>query len=338
MALDFSFVDPIKPEEIPDPNKDIQVSGPELEQRKAGWREALSQWNNPNMRQAIMQTGIGLMRSPNYGESGWDVAANALTSGVGTLEKLNERDRQRKMQQEAIARAQAQQAVENARGDRQVAATEKNAATQEKSVTGQIAANQASGMRLDTQLTETERHNRAEEENARNKTANDAKRATAYAAGRAGKTAAEIEKINRLQKYYMDKEGLDEATADKKAIDFVTTSNNKTQSQVAADLYKNKLTLWSQNFDNIGKAPSAKELKAMKEEAMMESGEFFRTENTTGPIKRPEIPGAAPTAATPQANPQTQQKIQKWLSMKATPEQIKIMIAAGSEDPKLYGY
>lgn len=349
MALDFN-IPMVGKDEVAaqQPTPDIQSALPpgELEQRKSLWKNLLSQWQDPNVKQAVLATGIGLMRSARYGENVGDVAANALTSGVNTLQSLRERDRQRALEAQDRAIREDQRAKENTRGDRQVATGERNAATQEKSVTGNLELGQKAGARSDKALEETIRSNKAQEEIGRTKAGAEATRAGAYATGRQGKTAAEIQKIDRLKAYYKQQDpSLSDEQADKMAIDYVTTSQNKTQSQIAADLYKNELTTWAQNFDNIGKTPSVADLREMKRRSMETAAEFFKQENST--IKRPDAPGvptmggppqAAPGAAPMPPSPLTQRNIEIWKKANATPGQIRDLIIKRGEDPKIYGY
>jgi hypothetical protein len=327
----------------------------EMEKRKSGWRRILEQWQDPNVRSAVMQTGLGLMQSPSFGQSGFDVAANALNRGVTTLQGLRERDRLLAEEKAERDRKIIQQGAENVRADRQVATgergaatSERNAATQERSVTAQIEQGVASGSRGDRALSETIRHNQASEAIDATRAAADATRANAYSTGRAGKTAAEIEKLNRLQKYYMQTEGLDEVAADKKAFDYFATSKGKSPRQLVIDSFHKKAQMWYENqFD-----PDAKPTPELREQWKREAIEEVRTAeeagqdvtNTRGVINRP-TPGAPAAPAAPAEpvvsttpNPATDRSIAKWKAAGASPDQIKILIAQGGEDPKIYGY
>ena len=63
-------------------------------------QEQLGLWHNfqqklatdPNFRMALLTTGLNMMRTPEPGESGYDVFADASLQGIGTLDQLRQRD------------------------------------------------------------------------------------------------------------------------------------------------------------------------------------------------------------------------------------------------------
>lgn len=318
----------------------------ELEKRKTGWKALLAKWDDPNVRAAVVQTGLGLMKSPSYGQSGWDVGANALQAGVGTLQSMRERDRLLAEQAAERKKKETQQEIENKRGERQVSATEKNAATQARQVDSTIAANQAAGTRADRELTEKERHNK-ETEKADLLRA-EAARVAAAGGGKGHKTSAEIEKINRLKAYYKQKNpSLTDEDVDKMAIDYVANSKGKPPRQLVVEAYQAKAKQWyDQQFDPTASPPPELQQQwkneAIEEIRSLEAAGQAIT-NKEGVVPRPGgTPPAvsAPTAATAPGtpNPATTRSIELWKSKAATPEQIKILIAAGGENPSIYGY
>ena len=48
--------------------------------------------DDPNLRMAMLTTGLNLLRSPQAGQNNFDVFADATTTGVGTLDQLRQRD------------------------------------------------------------------------------------------------------------------------------------------------------------------------------------------------------------------------------------------------------
>jgi len=74
------------------------VSGNPLVNKWKGFLSTLK--TDPNMRMALIQTGIGMMRSPRMGENGWDVAGEALGRGVMTLDQLRQRDKEGREKEE----------------------------------------------------------------------------------------------------------------------------------------------------------------------------------------------------------------------------------------------
>lgn len=55
------------------------------------FQERLKQ--DPNLQMALLTTGLNLLRTPQPGQSGFDVFADAATTGVGTLDQLRQRDK-----------------------------------------------------------------------------------------------------------------------------------------------------------------------------------------------------------------------------------------------------
>jgi hypothetical protein len=64
------------------------------------WKNFITQLQtDPNMRKALFQTGVGLMKTPELGKSGWDTASEALNRGMMTLETLREQQRRQKLEE-----------------------------------------------------------------------------------------------------------------------------------------------------------------------------------------------------------------------------------------------
>lgn len=361
MAIDFGVADPAVQGAMQQTTSDPAV----IEQRKGGWRAWLQQMNNPNTRAALMQTGIGMMKSPGYGQNGWDTASQALSSGVSTLQNLRERDRILELAAAERAKKDTQQGVENTRADRSVAVGESNAQTASRAADANIANSQADNARGDKTLTETERHNKAMEGvYGRNADANNTR------ANNVGThTAAEIEKINRLKKYYMDKEGLDELSADKKAMDYVSTAKGKSPRQLVIEAYQKKVSQWMENQFDPTAQPTPEQVDKFKKDAISEvrlaeeAGQEIS--NNSGTINRPgttpstppgspavpgttpasspsgmaPAPGTMPRVAIPgQKDALTERQINIWKSAGGTPQQINALLTKQGIDPKTYGY
>jgi len=310
------------------------VEGPELEQRKSGWKNFLTQLNDPNVKSAIAQTGMGLMRTPGYGQSGWDTASQALQSGVGTLQALRERDRL--LAQAAADRAakEAQQTTSNKLNERQAATSERNAATQERQVESSAQQNANANNRAGFALEENIRHNKETEKNAAEMAKAANTRATTASSGRNGKTSAEIEKINRLQKYYMA-QGMDELEADKKAIDYVSNSKGKPPRQLVIESIQSKAKQWfDSQFDPNAQLPPEL-LEKFKQEAIAEvkMADEAGRDITDSAIAPPVVP-----SVTASKDPMVVRKINKWVESKATDEQVNELLRKQGVDPKLYGY
>jgi hypothetical protein len=278
------------------------------------------------------------MKSPGYGQSGWDTASNALQGGVQTLERLRERDRLVALAAQERAKKDAQQEVVNTRENRQVA-------NQERGTTASIEQSKTAGDRADKALAETTRHNTASEANDRIRAEADKNKADKYNTG-GGRTPTEIEKINRLKKYYIEKEGMDEVSADKRAIDYVATAKGKSPRQLVIEAFQKKVQTWMENQFDPTATPTPEQVKQFKEDAISEVlAEEAGREITDqrGAIDRPDtaVPSPGSTAVPPvqgQKDPLIERNIAVWVQGKGTPQQIRKMLLARKVDPKLYGY
>lgn len=76
--------------------------------------------DDPNLRMALLTTGLNLLKTPQRGESGFDVFSNAALTGVGTLDQL----RRRKIEDQKAQTEEARRAKELQLAERRTAATE----------------------------------------------------------------------------------------------------------------------------------------------------------------------------------------------------------------------
>ena len=95
--------------------------------------------NDPNLKQALFQTGPGFIRTPQPGQSGWDVASEALMGGAGTLHALREKERQLKAAAEATAFQRAALAREEGREEKKLGME----GTRLEAYTGELGSQQA---------------------------------------------------------------------------------------------------------------------------------------------------------------------------------------------------
>ena len=49
--------------------------------------------SDPNLRMALMTTGNQMLKTPQPGQSGFDIFSDAAQAGIGTLDTLRQRDR-----------------------------------------------------------------------------------------------------------------------------------------------------------------------------------------------------------------------------------------------------
>ncbi len=60
--------------------------------------------DDPNLRMALLTTGLNMLRTPQPGQSGFDVFANAAGTGVNTLDQLRQRDRAQEIEDKELTR------------------------------------------------------------------------------------------------------------------------------------------------------------------------------------------------------------------------------------------
>jgi hypothetical protein len=108
---------------------------------KEAWKGYIQRLqNDPNLRMAIMQTGIGLMQSKQMGQNNWDIAGNALNRGVSTLELMRERDRKKAEEEKVSAREDKKLALDEQRTGAQVEAS--RASTRASNIQSTVAEEQ----------------------------------------------------------------------------------------------------------------------------------------------------------------------------------------------------
>jgi hypothetical protein len=269
-----------------------QMNAPEVqfEENKSKWRNFLATLEDPNVRQALIATGIGLMRSPGYGQNSGDIIANALSSGVGTLQGLRNMQYERQTKED-------QRRQENRRAD----AALQNQTTQVQQQGQQIQNAQAQAQTRTelerAQLSEAQRHNLSTEEIARQNAESDRIRAQAYRtqANTGRNLGQDVFKIEALTQQYKA-EGMDETAARAKAVMVVeSTGAARTPGEQAQKLYELKLKNWQQDINNFGKSLTMQQMQKMLQESMNEVFQFHNfSANLTGqpPTANPNNPRA----------------------------------------------
>lgn len=310
------------------------------EQKKRGvWQNLLNNFNDPNFRQAFFMTGAQLMRSPGFGQSFGDVASNALTTGMGTLQQLRAQDEARRQQQQENARKDAEAQRAKATSDAYVAATgEQTAASKEKRA--REAEEAAYGIKMRPTL--EKRAQTAAEVDAdlkRSQAARNRAEASYTRSGRTGgaaRTTQELQKIEMLSRKYQA-EGLDKVQADAKAVELLDLQKAaKTPGELAQGFYVEKLKAWQNNIDNLGKQLDKETAKGLLDEAIAEATELTRLDVNS----REAVPGANDIQAPGGmriADPKITALIEA-AKKTSTPEEIRSALIQKGVDPKLYGY
>lgn len=269
-----------------------------LEQNKFHWRNYLASLNDPNVRQALIATGVGLMQSPGYGQNSGDVIGRAIGSGVQTLQGLRNIDYQKKTTEQARQDKLGQNQVQNQQGQQQIDISNRNANTNERAVTSQIGASDRTQSREDVQTTEQGRHNKATEAIQSKAADADLLRARSYSSI-GNRVPADIQKINMLAQHYTTDEGMDEIAARARAVMVVdSTGAAKSPGEQAGNLYKAKIQAWSNDISNFGKTMTPEQSQAMLQDSIndvVKLGQFNAAATgaappetqRSGPIKRP---------------------------------------------------
>lgn len=321
----------------------------EFESNKAGWRGIFQKLKDPNVRAALLQTGLGLMKSPGYGQSGWDVASNALAHGAGTLQALREAERAKKIQDENRAIAESQRKIENTQKNRQLATGEANTTLYGEQVRSQASTARADDARADLALTETQRANKAQEEIARMRAQADLTRARAFSSG-GGRTAADIVKIQNLAKQYMlppeqGGKGLDETNAMAEATKLIELQGkSKSPSEMVQEILKTQITSYSNSIEGMRSPPTPEMMKKWRDDAINQVIELNRLDAAQrGPVApNPQYPGQPTgvvqrTPGGPAADPATSSKVEALKSRGIPLDQIKQALINEGKNPADYG-
>lgn len=317
------------------PPAPVPVGSPEHAANKSKWQQFLGQMDDPNFRQAVMQTGLQLMKSPQRGQSGWDVASNALSTGVSTLQGLREHDRQIALQTADRAKAESQRQTTNALEARKVGTGEQNAAIYGQQVAGQVGAEKATASRGERQLTEAQRSNMSEEQIKRYEAETKRLHEKNLAAGTGGKTPADIQKINMLAAQYIS-QGMDDVAAHAKAVeDLSLAAKAKTPGEHARLLYQTKIQAYANSIEGMKHPIDANKAATLMDESIHEAMQFQQLDKSG---RGAGIPTTATTGPIQRTNPDTVKNIEAAKVRKLPPDQIRSAIAAGGEDPTLYGY
>lgn len=268
----------------------------EVEQNKGLWRTFLDRMKtDPQFKMSVQQTAIGMMKSPQIGQNSFDVLGNALQGGITTLDTLRQRERTQKIEDEERKRKAG---IEN----RQTAAQETTAAATAKRADTEVSALEAQkgqwGKQYDLdreKLQEAIRSNKATEEINRLKAQADATRARAYSEGRAGRTPAEIQKINMLSAQYQA-QGMDPVDADALAIQYLQeTGKGKGPGDRVRAAVDARMKSYNSSLASLDKPIDADMIRQWTEEAIQLDAKTEQMLNQTN------VPAPTGTRNTPDA-------------------------------------
>lgn len=319
----------------------------ELQQNIGLWAKFKQQMQDPNFKTAMLTTGINMLRSPGYGQSGFDVAANALGTGVQTLQGLRTAQQTRKDKLD-------QQTIENERAGKTTDAYVSSTATNSEVAKRNATVNEG-------ELTENKRRNVEDEAIRRAQIAANLEGdkiragATRYAASAGvrdpSQQPADIQKINIMARLYKSR-GIADAEADAMAVNFVQTAGKSgSVGDLAAKIYADTVKAYNDNPTNW-RTPLTPEMQTKMKQSALEDAQLFFQGNQaasgTGAPPAAARPGAAPAVPTPPGsgltNPgqppalTTAAKVQMAAKRGWPPETIRQSIIEDGEDPAKYGY
>lgn len=89
----------------------MPVLNQQQQERTGPWRNLMQKiQSDPNLKMALLQTGLAMMKGNQPGETGFDIFSNAAQRGLQTFDQLNQRDRTQTIED-------SQRAKDNARAD-----------------------------------------------------------------------------------------------------------------------------------------------------------------------------------------------------------------------------
>jgi len=316
--------------QVPQLQNNPPVNAADHAERKTGWKRILQNLHDPNVQAAMMNTGINLMRSPGYGQSGWDVASNALSSGVDTLRTLREQQRQQQLQQQDRTNKNAQQTFEN-----QIAVG--NAGRQQKQT-------EAYGRQVDLQGSEMQSNadykkgmlgveqekNRIAMINAEsNKT-----KAGKYTGGGGGAGSTELTKINMLaDQYQAEDPTLDDTAAHAKAIMVLKAKDTaKSPSEQARNIYLERIKAYQNSIEGMKNPLTPQMAQQMLSDSI---NDVKKLRSLEGP--QPNAPGMGSSGTIERIDPDIKALVDNARA-KGTPDaQIKSMLTQYGKTPSVYG-
>lgn len=282
----------------------IEVTEPVLQQRKGMWAKFMGQMQDPNFRQALMATGVGMMRSPQVGESGWDVAGTALNSGIGTLRNLRAYDSEQ-------GRLNRREALDTKVAEGNISTQAKNAGTYETSVTQQGAIGKAGmeSQQFRDILSQTELAINADLK--KRGVAADEKRADAAMIsaeadkdraklGFSGSQSTQVALVNmRAQALRALNPKLSPEEANLQAQNELILGKGKSPGQFALDLFKTSMEARQNDLSKIGQPITQQEVDQMRTGATDIATQFFnlgRDQGATTAAGTIDRTGATPPA------------------------------------------
>jgi hypothetical protein len=300
---------------------------------------------DPNFRQAVLQTGLGMMKTARYGEGSFDVVSNALSTGVTTLDMLRRRDMADKLQKEEESRKYALDTGQLTVQQTNAAANTSSAASQ----AANAAENAAAGKAARDQAPEELKLKQGALEADMIRANADKTRASIYAGGGFGghQTAARVQVIHMLAA-----PAIAAGTPEDVALRDASIQEATLSRMDPAIAIMKMLNDWKINYEYTaeGATPMTPEKSAAK---LLELKAWWKETHPAAtpaatPIAAPAITrerGRGSGSATleestvnPAIDPGTMTWIRRQVELGVTPQKIREGLVAGGIDPTPYGY
>ena len=278
------------PDKVDIATRKVPITDPvELEKNRNLWQRFGDKMKaDPNFRQAVLQTGLGMMRTPQNGESWTDIASNALGSGVSTLDMLRQRD---KAQKEADANTTFEHDIKSRQtktGEDQVGVSRTNAATQQAQVGEQVKSGDFQRAQYPVEADLAERRVAADEKRA---TA-DLERAQSYAKVRANHTPADIQKIN-IRSAELQRLGMDPVQADNAALEYLQeTGKAKSPADAIRFGIGQRMTAYNNTMEGFQHPPTPEMIADWAQQELALQSQINNAMKEPNPFEAPKLDSA----------------------------------------------
>lgn len=330
MPLDLGLTAPITPGPNPSPIERTQVPGmpptqqapPNVEQNKSLWRSFLDRMDSdPSLRQSLLMMGAGMLRSPSFGQNGWDVLSNSVAQGMQTYQSGRANAAQQALAERGVVVQERRAGTEEKataanidQGNRGAAVAEQNAATNRMEAESRVTTN-AAQVELGKMKQELDRELGTKKLQIEQQQADaDTTRAGAYRSFYAGggkgagggNPGQNVLLVQMRAKALMAQDPtLTEDQAILQAQQFVLddSKHSSTPAEIAERMFKSSYTMWAGNLDNMGKTPPTELQKQWLEDAKNYAKQFSQlgkppvASSTRGSIDRSGFGGKIYTDA-----------------------------------------
>lgn len=274
---------------------------PEPVQPQGFVQQLMARLQDPAVQQGLFAAGTTLMQNPGFGQNGWDLAAQALTTGANTVQNVRELTRKRRLEDEDRMVADTERKAKNRREDRQVAVSEQNANTYANTAGSQAWQGEQRLKLAEKELEEMKRANESRERIQQKQLEIDRIRATAYSNGTAsgGQTPAKVQLVNMLAEQYKA-EGMDPTAAQARAVEALEIrSASRSPAETARRLYENAVNGYNNSIEGLQRPLTREQAAEMLQTAMDEAQRIHALD---GPVNNPPGVGRSgvvqrPTAA-----------------------------------------